>query len=650
MRWFLRLASVVVLLAIITVSVFALIPTERIAKFAAREISARTGRQVTISGKIKPSFFPVLGIRAQQIKIANAAWSDTPTMLSAKSLLVGVDLGPLLTGTVRIRDFRLDGVDLRLERSSTGQPNWQIERLKSDSNGTSDANKPRQAVTLDNGRISDATISYVDHQTGTRLLFDSVDLDLSVPDFAAKASLTGAGKFNGVRVEISASTSKFGQFINGGLSAFELSAKGQFGTLDLKGRAGLSPAQAEIEMTTDLSDISSLTKLAGQSDTSSPTAFQRISGTGMLTYAGGDIVFLRGGNFQIDNSQITGEMDITFGKRPKIKGKLVAQYLDLKPLLSTPNSNPTAAPSPPRQDGWSRTSLDLSGLGAVDADISFLAQSMDLGVAKLGATQIRLNLEAGRMIVNLTKIEAYDGVITGRYVVNTRKGLSMSADINARGIRLQPLLTNLTGFDRLIARADMSLSVLTSGNSMDAMMQRLAGNGNINIGAGELAGLDLVGMLRNLDTSYRGAGSRTIFSSVTGSFDISDGVLNNKDLKFVNPIVTATGDGQIGLGTRTLTYRITPVAFRDGAGNGGVSVPVLLTGPWSKIKYEPDLKGLFNAELQKQRDEAAQKLSKDLKRAQNAAEKNLRKQVDSAVKKGADKVINDAIKRLMGGN
>ncbi|NOX40051.1 MAG: AsmA family protein [Alphaproteobacteria bacterium] len=650
MRWFLRLASVFVLLAIITVSVFALIPTERIANFTAREISARTGRKVTISGKIKPVFFPVLGIRARQIKIANADWSDTPVMLSAKSLLVGVDLGPLLTGTVKIRDFRLEDVDLRLERSASGQPNWQMDGVNAGNGDTTATSGLTQAITLDNGRISNATISYVDHQTGTRLLFENVDINLNAPDLAAKASLTGAGEFNGERVEISASVAKLNAFLSSGISPLELTAKGQFGKVELKGRAGLSPAQAEIEMTTDLSDISSIMRLVGLGNTSSPALFKRVSGSGKLVYTGGDVVFLRGGNIQLDDSQITGEMDLTLGTRPKIKGKLIAQYLDLKPLFSTPAGITASASSNTRQKGWSKTPFDLSGLGAVDADIAFMAPSIYLGFAKLGATQIRMRLQAGRMVVNITKIEAYDGVITGKYVLNTRKALSMSADIKASGVKLQPLLVNLTDFDRLIATGDMSLGVLTSGNSIDAMMQRLSGSGKINIGAGEFVGLDLVGMLRNLDASYRGAGSRTIFSSITGSFSISGGVLNNKDLKFVNPIVTAAGDGQIGLGTQTLTYRITPVAFRDGAGKGGISVPVLLTGPWSKIKYEPDLKGLFNVELQKQRDEAVKKLGKDLKRAQNAAEKKLRNQVDSAVKKGADKVIGDAIKRLMGGN
>ncbi len=650
MRWFLRLASVVVLLAIITVSVFALIPTARIADFAAREISARTGRKVTISGKIKPVFFPVLGIRARQIKIANADWSDTPIMLSAKTLLVGVDLGPLLTGTVKIRDFRLEDVDLRLERSASGQPNWQIDGINTGNSGGGKTSERTQAVALDNGRIVNATISYVDHQSGTRLLFDNVDIDLSVPDLAAKASLTGTAKYNGERVEISASVAKFNAFLNGGISPLELSAKGQFGKLNLKGRAGLSPAQAEIEMTTDLSNIPSILRLAGFGEAASPAPFQRVSGSGKLVYTGGDVVFLRGGNFQLDDSQITGEMDLSLAGRPKIKGRIIAQYLDLKPFF-IPSANDTATvPSPTQQRGWSKTPLDLSGLGAFDADISFMAPSIDMGLAKLGATQIRLKLQAGRAVVNLTKIEAYDGVITGKYVLNTRKTLSMSANIKASGIKLQPLLVNLTGFDRLIAKADMSFGVLTSGDSMDAMMQRLSGSGKISVGAGEILGLDLVGMLRNLDASYRGAGSRTIFSSISGSFDISGGVLNNKDLKFVNPIVTAAGDGQIGLGTQTLTYRITPVAFRNGAGKGGISVPVLLTGPWSKIKYEPDMKGLFGAELQKQRDEAAKKLGNDLKRAQNAAEKKLRNQVDNAVKKGADKVIGDAIKRLMGGN
>ena len=41
---------------------------------------------------------------------------------------------------------------------------------------------------------------------------------------------------------------------------------------------------------------------------------------------------------------------------------------------------------------------------------------------------------------------------------------------------------------------------------MNALMNSLNGEGSFNIGAGELLGLDLVGMLKSLDTSFHRKG------------------------------------------------------------------------------------------------------------------------------------------------
>ena len=65
-------------------------------------MAARTGREVRFDGRIRPSLFP-LGIKAGKISIANAAWSQTPTMIQADSLAVGVELMPLLSGEIRVR-------------------------------------------------------------------------------------------------------------------------------------------------------------------------------------------------------------------------------------------------------------------------------------------------------------------------------------------------------------------------------------------------------------------------------------------------------------------------------------------------------------------------------------------------------------------
>lgn len=67
-------------------------------------------------------------------------------------------------------------------------------------------------------------------------------------------------------------------------------------------------------------------------------------------------------------------------------------------------------------------------------------------------------------------------------------------------------------------------------------------------GAGGNKGLDLAGMIRTLDPSYRGAGARTVCDQFSGNFTIADGELSNDGLRLDAPRGELTGEGILNLG------------------------------------------------------------------------------------------------------
>ncbi len=647
MRWIFRLASIFVLLAIVAVSLIALVPAERIAAFAAREMSLRTGREVLLSGKIRPVFYPVLGIRADGLRVGNASWSAHATMLNADRLYIGVEPGPLLGGELRIRELRLDGVELFLERASDGRANWRFGGLGAgESATTGDAGLP-QAVSLIRGAIRNASVSFADHGSGARSFVDNVNVDLSVPDLGGKAVFSASGRLNGTDLSLKGDIARFNTFLDGGISGVSLKASGDFGSASADGRAGVAQSVAELELSVDARDAAAAAALAGfdPGAVGLPFGTASISGRMTLTPKG---VFLRNAALGLDENRLSGAVDLTFGDRMKVMAKISARDLDFRG--GDGGANSADAPSQTGQVGWSTAPIDLAFLRAVDADIAFEASSAVLGPLHLGQSKVRLKLDQGRLVALLDPVHAYEGTVSGQFVVNARSGLSMGGDLQVHAVQLQPLLTDLARADRLIAAADGRLKFLTSGASTDRLMRNLSGDGELSVGSGEIDGFDLVGMLRNLDGTYRGGGRRTVFSSIRGSFVITSGVLENKDLAFVNPVIKASGEGEVDLGTQTVTYRITPAAFAGDDGNGGVSVPVLITGPWSKLSFQPDLQGMFDAELQVQRKKAEENLQREVEKAKKEAEQKLREQLDQAVREGADKILGDVLKKLEGGN
>jgi AsmA protein len=640
MRWVVRLIGVVAVLAALAVGAVSLIPAEKIAALATREISASTGREVAFSGKIKPVFYPVLGVKTEGFSIGNADWSDGTPMLVADSLLVGVELMPLFSGEVKIKEFRIEGADIRLEKAADGRVNWALEGADNAGDAAPSEGGELPQISLKDGRIVDGSLRYIDRQSGLSVALEAINLAVALPDFAGKANVAGDARYNGQKLGFDLDLNSLSALLGGNLADVTLALSGDFGKISYDGRAGLDPVVTDGALDAKITDMAALGVLGGQGDALAGLA-KTAALSGKLTYSEAGDLFLRGAEIMLDNNRVTGDIDLAMQEPSMLTAKLVAGDLDFSSFAGGDDAGDGAA-----QDGWPTTEIDLSFLRALNADIGFAAASINLGMARLGETRLRAKLDRGRLVLGLQQLAAYEGSITGEYVVNARGGLSMGGDLALENVQLKPLLTEMADYDRLIAGASGKVKFLTSGNSVAAMMKRLSGSGRIDIGAGEIIGLDLLGMLRNLDASYRGEGNKTIFSAINGSFTIKDGVLANDDLKFTSGLVDATGAGQVDIGAQNLTYRVVPVAFsgKDVATAGGLSVPVLISGPWSDLSFRPDLQGLFDAELSKQREALEARAKQNAEKIKAETEQRLRDEADKAIKK----TLEDALKKSLG--
>jgi len=83
-----------------------------------------TGRGVEIGG-LHASFFPWVGVRLDDVRIANRQGFSNEDFLQVKSLDVRLALLPLLRKRVEIKRFVLDSPKLLLERDASGAGNWE---------------------------------------------------------------------------------------------------------------------------------------------------------------------------------------------------------------------------------------------------------------------------------------------------------------------------------------------------------------------------------------------------------------------------------------------------------------------------------------------------------------------------------------------
>ena len=646
MRWIIRVGVVLATLVVLGVGLGAMVPAERVAQAVSSQFEAMTGRKLQLQGEVSPRLWPSLGISTGPVSIANAEWAegDQP-LFQAQGLSIDVNFGALFGGEVKILGLSADRPEINLERNDQGEANWVF--AAGTGGGAGSVPAPATGFTLDEGTIAGGAVRYVDRQTGREIALDDVDATLSIPDFSGPFTVKASGLSGGQQVALDLSGGVFSAFALGRVVPVTATLTAGGTKVSFDGRGGYAPLAAEGALSADLSDLPALGALTG-SELSKPSpgmGRDKLQITGTLTLDGTGAAFLREAGIVADQNQLKGNLDLLPGEaRPLLKGTLAAGPI----VIGTGPEGGMGGGQAGGMEaaGWPEGEIDVSFLGALDAEVALAAASIDLGVLKLGQTRALVTIDRARAVIDIREMKAYDGQISGDFVVNGRGGLSVGGRLTFAGLQTQPLLTDLAGWDRLVSTADLELEFLGVGNSIDAVMKSLEGQGSLELGKGELRGLDIAGMLRTLDPGFVGEGQKTIFEGLAGTYSIAGGVLSNSDLKLVAPYLTAAGTGELGLGERTLKYRMRPTALAAEDGSGGVMVPLLITGAWADPSFRLDLESIAREKMEAEAKAVAARLEEEAKAAETAAkaelEQRLREELGVEVAPGES--VGDAAK------
>ena len=639
-----------------------LLPTERIAALATSQFEAATGRSLTIGGTVRPSFYPVIGATARDIRIGNPEWaSDTP-FLQAEALEIGVNMGALWGGDVVVERIVVQSPTLDLRRDAQGRATWAFTVAGnaapgSTEPGASDAG-PQRRLSLPLAELRNATLRYRDASSAIDLRLTGLDATLRLPELSGPLDFEARGRLNDQPLSLTLRAGNAAQLFDGAVTPLRVQAELAGASVSFDGRAGLESLSAEGALRANLPALRPVLSALGQTGDGIPAAYLPVAADLMLTRTADGMLYARDLNVSAGAIRASGALDVaTNGPRPRVTGQISLAELDLR---GAGQGQPAAGTAEP---GWSRAPIDASALSALDADLSITLAGLRSDAATLGRTQFGLGIDNARAVIDLRELGLWGGAMTGQLVANNRSGLSVRADLRARNIALGPMLGELANFQRLNGTANLDVNVLGSGNSVHAIMQTLRGEGRVDFARGEILGLDLAGMLRNLDMSYMGEGSRTVYDSITGSFAINDGVLRNEDLQLTSQLLSVTGRGSVGVGARTLDYRLVPVALAS-EGREGFRVPLLITGPWEAPRFRLDLEALAREQLREEQErlealarEEAQRLEERAK-AQAAAkleqELGVQRQegerLEDTLKRGLEEELGRRLQGILGGN
>lgn len=358
--------------------------------------------------------------------------------------------------------------------------------------------------------------------------------------------------------------------------------------------AGSPSAHGPLKL--DVSDLRGLAEWAGDMALEAPAGTMDSASLDAGLTLEGDRVDLSDLSLRIDQTTLTGDAGVDLGgARPMITASLNSGPLDLSPFMAGSGGGDNGGGGDASGQGWSTEPLDLSALRAVDARVAIRAEAVDMGDIEIGRSDIDARLQDGRLDMTIDRVDAYGGGMSGTVALVAGEEAQLSTDLTVSSVQLRPLLNALAGFDNLEGLGAFRIRLDGRGRSMDALMKSLDGQGALDLSDGAILGINLAAMVRNL-TGQGGAEQKTDFSAVTGSFDVTDGVLHNTDFSFLGPLLRVAGAGTVDIGRQAQNFRLEPTAVASLTGQGGALgdsglgvFPILVTGTWSNPSFQPDL-------------------------------------------------------------
>lgn len=155
-----------------------------------KAVEDATGRALQI-GEIKASLFPWVGVRLDNVRLANRAGFSDRDFLKVASLNIQLDLLPLFSKQIEVKRFTLDAPELFLERNTEGEGNWE-DLTGSTPPSTGEAvteadrteKKPADSPLLaafyaESMQLNHGHFIWVDRATGDQLELSDLQVDIS---------------------------------------------------------------------------------------------------------------------------------------------------------------------------------------------------------------------------------------------------------------------------------------------------------------------------------------------------------------------------------------------------------------------------------------------------------------------------------------
>lgn len=598
-----------------------------------KKIARASGRPFSVSDDIRLSVFPWVGISFSDLELGNVKGFKEKDFLKVKSFEARIKLLPLLSKDIQVKKFILNEPRMVLVKNKDGRVNWELTQKTAQSKKdekipagkTSETSLPISALWVEDFSIKNGEVLWIDHTSGTRKQISDIHVALQDVSLDQPVQFKLSAVLDSQPVSIQGAVGPVGN-VRLGLVSMDLSLRALNEiTMRLKGSLKNLMDNPGVELDMDVAEFSprKIAAALGQTFplTADPQVLNRMTLNAHIK-ADSNNLSVSNGFLGLDESKLNLSMNASDFSKPAVTFDLDLNQINLDRYLPPASDKKSSADQQDQQTKTQKTEVSKKpgpeGTTKVDyTPLRRLILNGQLKIHTLIANKARiqdviLKIHAKNGIFNLNplKLNIYQGNVSGNATLNVTKDMPESnIRLIVSKVESGPLLRDVLQKDILegIMQADLTLAM--AGTDPAVFKKTLSGKGELLFNDGAIKGIDLAGMVRNVQAAF-GLAERTDqkpktdFAELKAPFTISNGVLNTPETSLKSPLLRVIANGTADLVKETLDFRVEPKIVGTIKGQGdeaqrsGIMVPVLVTGNFSSPKFRPDLKSVAKQQLQ----------------------------------------------------
>lgn len=264
-----------------------------------------------------------------------------------------------------------------------------------------------------------------------------------------------------------------------------------------------------------------------------------------------------------------------------------------------------AAPAQPTQKSpgrWSEDPIELVALRENEGTAKLRIGKLRYGEVDIQDAMATVTIDKGVLKAAVEQMKLAGGTLQLQAVLDgSKQAAAADYTVKLAGVQARPVLKTFAGTDRLSGTLEFETDGKTAGANQKQLVEGLNGKGRFMFRDGAIHGVNIADTLRRARTLgfAQSSQEKTDFAELSGSYTIKDGVLENRDLQMLAPILRLAGGGVVPMPPRTVDYKVEAklVASLQGQGASdplaGLPIPISVQGSWDEPAYGIDWKSVF---------------------------------------------------------